>query len=114
MCSARLRIDLGLLAACAALSASACDAPDRAVSPRPTASEPQFAASPTSVLAPSQGFRKAITLEAIRAHQAAFQTIANEHGGLRSALDASHTATVEYARTRMVAAGYNVTVQPFE
>ena len=112
MRSARHSIHIGI-AACVAIPLAACDLPDRAVGPTKQPSRPLLAASPTSLLGPSQGYRKAITPTAIRAHAAAFQAIADANGGTRSSMDATHDASVEYVRSRMVAAGYSVTVQPF-
>lgn len=61
----------------------------------------------------TQGFRKHVTLAGIREHQAALQEIANENGGNRVSGSAGYDASAQYVYDRMVAAGYNVSVQEF-
>lgn len=58
--------------------------------------------------------RDAVTVESVRAHQAAFQGFADANGGTREASSAGYLASVEYVADQMQAAGYNVTVQPFD
>jgi Zn-dependent M28 family amino/carboxypeptidase len=96
------------------LAIAGCEAADRAVSPIEPPRTPQLAVAPMAVLGPTSSYRKAVTVAAIRAHQAAFQAIADQYGGLRSSMNASHDATAEYVRAKLVAAGYSVTVQPFQ
>ena len=62
----------------------------------------------------TQGFRKAVTLEGIREHQAAFQEIADANDGVRLAGTSGYDESAEYVYDLMVAAGYNVTVQEFQ
>jgi Zn-dependent M28 family amino/carboxypeptidase len=73
---------------------------------------------PSQVLADdinvSRGFRKAVTLEGIRAHQQALQTIADANGGTRSSGTPGYLDSVDYVVDRLEAAGYTPTVQPFE
>ncbi|WP_222435335.1 M28 family peptidase [Puniceibacterium confluentis] len=57
--------------------------------------------------------RDAVTVEAVRAHQAAFQGFANANDGTREASSPGYLASVAYVAEQMQAAGYNVTVQPF-
>lgn len=64
-------------------------------------------------MAQTQGYRKAITVAGIRTHQTAFQTIADNNGGVRSSIGASHDATIQYIRGQVAAAGYGASVQPF-
>lgn len=86
-----------------------------------------MAASATSLaLAASAGFvwgavgvnstalREAVTLEGVRAHQGALQTIADDNGGERASGSPGFDASVAYVKSTLQAAGYNVTVQPFE
>jgi Zn-dependent M28 family amino/carboxypeptidase len=91
----------------------ACDAPDSAVGPRGIPNDVQLVA-PQAAIAQTQGYRKAITVEAIRAHQAAFQTIATNNSGIRSSIGASHDATINYIRGQLATSGYDLTVQSFE
>ena len=109
LCSSRALLFTSALAGLA----TACDIQDRAIGPVGVPERPQLEASPTSVLAPSHGYRKAITAAAIRDHQAAFQVIADQYDGIRSSLNASHDATAESVRARMAEAGFNGRVQPF-
>jgi Zn-dependent M28 family amino/carboxypeptidase len=61
----------------------------------------------------TKGFRKAVTVEAIREHQAALQAIANANGGNRLAGTAGYDASAQYVYDQMAAAGYNVRFQEF-
>jgi Zn-dependent M28 family amino/carboxypeptidase len=54
-----------------------------------------------------------VTVEGVRAHQAAFQAIADANGGDRFSGAAGHDKSVEYVVQQLTAAGYNVTVQDF-
>jgi Zn-dependent M28 family amino/carboxypeptidase len=58
--------------------------------------------------------REAVTVDGIRAHQAAFQAIADANGGTREASSPGYDASVDYVKDQALAAGYNVTVQEFE
>lgn len=62
----------------------------------------------------SKGFRKAVTLAGIREHQAAFQSFSDANGGNRVAGSPGFVASRDYVAARMTAAGYNVTLQPFQ
>jgi Zn-dependent M28 family amino/carboxypeptidase len=55
-----------------------------------------------------------VTLEGVRAHQAAFQAIADANNGIRTSGTPGYDASVDYVVDQMTAYGYNVTVQPFE
>ena len=61
----------------------------------------------------SSALREAVTLDGVRAHQAALQTVANNNGGTRVAGTAGHDLSAAYVRDQMLAAGYNVSYQPF-
>lgn len=54
-----------------------------------------------------------VTLEGVRAHQAALQAIADANGGDRFAASQGYVASKDYVVGKLQAAGYNVTVQPF-
>ena len=55
-----------------------------------------------------------VTLDGVREHQAAFQAIAYANGGIRTSGTPGYDASVDYVVDRMTAAGYDVTVQPFQ
>jgi Zn-dependent M28 family amino/carboxypeptidase len=55
-----------------------------------------------------------VTLEGVRAHQAAFQAIADANGGHRFSGSPGYDASVDYAVSVFESSGYSVTVQPFE
>ena len=61
----------------------------------------------------SMKLRKAVTLEGVRAHQAALQAIASANGGNRYSGFAGHDASVAYVVDTLKASGYNPVVQPF-
>ena len=58
--------------------------------------------------------RAAITVDGVRAHQQAFQNIADANGGIRTAGTSGYDASAAYVANQMTAAGYNVTVQAFD
>jgi hypothetical protein len=83
-----------------------------------------FTIAPFSVLAGSESCDKrvnntnnklleCVTLDGVREHQAAFQAIADANGGNRASGTSGYEASVDYVVDRMVAAGYDVTVQVF-
>ncbi|MBI5670136.1 MAG: M20/M25/M40 family metallo-hydrolase [Chloroflexi bacterium] len=55
-----------------------------------------------------------VTLEGVRAHQAAFQAIANANGGERVSGGNGYDASAAYVASRASAAGYIVTQQSFQ
>ena len=55
-----------------------------------------------------------VTLDGVRAHQAALQAIADANGGTRVSGSPGYDASVDYVAGKLVAAGYDVVVQPFE
>lgn len=55
-----------------------------------------------------------VTLEGTLEHLEAFQAIADAHGGTRASGTPGYDASVDYVVDRMEAAGYEVTVQPFD
>ena len=61
----------------------------------------------------SEKLREAVTLEAVRAHQAALQQIADAAGGNRFAGTQGHDASAQYVIDQLTAAGYTPTVQEF-
>lgn len=62
----------------------------------------------------TQGFRKAVTLAGIRAHQAAFQQHSDTNGGNRVAGSPGYEASAEYVTAKLQAAGYTVSSQYFQ
>ncbi len=57
--------------------------------------------------------REAVTVENVRAHQLALQSIADANGGTRVAGTPGYNQSADYVATTLVAAGYNVTIQSF-
>jgi aminopeptidase Y len=55
-----------------------------------------------------------VTVEGVREHQAAFQAIADANNGIRTSGTPGYDQSVAYVRERLTAAGYSVTVQPFQ
>lgn len=55
-----------------------------------------------------------VTLDGVRSHQAALQSIADANNGTRVSGSPGYDASIDYARQVFLNAGYNVTVQPFE
>jgi Zn-dependent M28 family amino/carboxypeptidase len=74
----------------------------------------QSAVADPSVLNQSQGFRRAVTLNGIREHQAALQAIADANGGTRASGTPGYDASADYVADRMTAAGYSVSRQTFD
>ncbi len=62
----------------------------------------------------SAQLREAVTLDAIRAHQAVFQDIADDHGGTRAAGTSGYAASTDYVVALLDEAGYDVTRQMFD
>jgi Zn-dependent M28 family amino/carboxypeptidase len=58
--------------------------------------------------------RKAITVEGMKAHEQALQTIANENGGTRSSGTPGFKESVDYVVSQLEAAGYDPVVQEFD
>lgn len=54
-----------------------------------------------------------VTLDGVRQHQAALQTIADANGGHRAAGTAGYDQSAAYVAETLVAAGYEVRLQPF-
>ena len=55
-----------------------------------------------------------VTLEGVRAHQAAFQAIANANGGNRAAGTPGYDASVDYVIETLEAAGWSVDTHQFD
>ena len=68
------------------------------------------AAPPTDTSA----LREAVTVDAVRAHQAEFQSFADLSDGTREASTLGYQLSADYVAGLMEAAGYEVTRQPFE
>ncbi|HKX95626.1 MAG TPA: M28 family peptidase [Methylibium sp.] len=54
-----------------------------------------------------------VTLQGVRAHQAALQQIADANNGTRAAGTPGYDGSLDYVRARLVAAGYQVSLQGF-
>jgi aminopeptidase Y len=61
-----------------------------------------------------QKLLECVTLEGVREHQAAFQSIADDNGGTRASGSEGYDDSADYVVERMEAAGYNVSVQEFQ
>ena len=61
----------------------------------------------------SEKLRNAVTLEGVRRHQAAFQAIADLHGGNRFAGTGGYDDSAAYVIEQLTAAGYTPTTQEF-
>ncbi len=55
-----------------------------------------------------------VTVDGVREHQAAFQAIADANGGIRTSGTSGYDQSVDYVADKLMEAGYNVTVQPFQ
>lgn len=55
-----------------------------------------------------------VTLDGVREHQAALQSIADGNSGIRSVGTSGYSDSVDYVVQRMTAAGYDVTLQEFD
>jgi Zn-dependent M28 family amino/carboxypeptidase len=62
----------------------------------------------------TEGLRDAVTLDGVRRHQAAFQAIAAANGNTRASSTPGYDQSAAYVAAQMDAAGYDVTVQPFD
>ncbi len=58
--------------------------------------------------------QECVTVEGVREHQAVFQAIADANNGIRASGTSGYDVSKDYVVDRMLAAGYNVTVQPFQ
>ncbi len=58
--------------------------------------------------------QECVTVEGVREHQAALQAIADANNGIRTSGAPGYNASVDYVADKMSAAGYDVTVQPFD
>ncbi len=75
----------------------------------------------TGVPAPAQALdevntkklRNAVTVNGIMAHERVFQRIANQNGGTRASGTPGYAKSAEYVKSRLTAAGYQVTEQEF-
>ena len=72
------------------------------------------AASTPSDLQVTQGLRKAVAADGMFEHLSALQQIADRNGGNRVSGFPAYDESVDYVEGRLTAAGYDVTVQPFE
>ena len=55
-----------------------------------------------------------VTVDGVRAHQAALQAIADANNGIRTSGTPGYDQSVDYVANKLRGAGYQVTVQPFE
>ena len=76
------------------------------LAPLPASAEPSADASET--------LRTALTVEGVRAHQEAFQAVADANGGTRVAGSPGYDASADYVQSELEAAGYDVQRLSFE
>jgi aminopeptidase Y len=62
----------------------------------------------------SELLQQCVTLAGVREHQAALQAIADENGSTRVGGSPGYDASVDYVVNKLTAAGWNVTLQPFQ
>lgn len=62
----------------------------------------------------SQELRESVTVAGVRQHQRALQARADANGGTRLSGTPGYDASVQYVVRRAKAAGYKVTLQPFD
>jgi Zn-dependent M28 family amino/carboxypeptidase len=62
----------------------------------------------------SKPLRDAVTVAGVRAHQAALQAIADANGNTRASGTPGYAASAAYVKNKLEAAGYAVTLQPFD
>jgi Zn-dependent M28 family amino/carboxypeptidase len=108
-----MRTGLPRLRRLAVILAFALAAP--AVVVAPVAAVPPAPA--TCDVRPNDTFKKlleCVTLEGVREHQAALQAIADANNGTRVSGTPGYDQSAEYAAGVFTAAGYDVTVQPFQ
>jgi Zn-dependent M28 family amino/carboxypeptidase len=81
------------------------------------AAQPATAASPACATRNNNTVKnllECVTLDGVRAHQAALQAIADANGGIRTSGTPGYDASVAYVKSKLEAAGYTVTIQPFQ
>ena len=61
-----------------------------------------------------ESLTECVTLEGVRAHQAAFQQHADDNGGTREASSPGYQASVDYVVATLEAVGYSPTIQSFD
>ncbi|HEU0182996.1 MAG TPA: M20/M25/M40 family metallo-hydrolase [Agromyces mariniharenae] len=66
-----------------------------------------------AVVTDTKALRNAVTLDGVKSHLAAFQSIANANGGNRAAGTPGHAASLAYVKQQLEGAGYTTTVQTF-
>ncbi|WP_296665479.1 M28 family peptidase [Demequina sp.] len=67
-----------------------------------------------AVVIDTEDLRAAVTVDGVRAHQSALQSIADNNGGTRQAGTAGHEASVDYMQALLDDAGYATWTQEFE
>jgi Zn-dependent M28 family amino/carboxypeptidase len=66
-----------------------------------------------AVEVPTDALRAAVTLQGVRAHQAALQAIADANNNTRASGTPGYDQSADYVKGKLEAAGYQVTLQPF-
>jgi Zn-dependent M28 family amino/carboxypeptidase len=123
-----VRSDLGVLCAAAGLLLAACGGSgDDAAAPGASGASQQAVVTSELEDAAHRGSRacdrrnnntfakllECVTVDGVRAHQAALQAIADANGGVRAAGTPGYDQSVAYIVGKMAAAGYEITLNPF-
>jgi Zn-dependent M28 family amino/carboxypeptidase len=104
----------GLAAASAALVLAACGGGDPAAPDERATAQASSAACAARVNNTFNKLLECVTLEGVRSHQQALQTIADQNNGIRTSGTPGYNASVAYAEKTFRDAGYEVAVQPFQ
>ncbi len=104
----------GLAAAGAALMLAACGGGDPAAPDGRAAAQAASASCAARVNNTFDKLLECVTLDGVRRHQQALQTIADENNGIRTSGTPGYDASVAYAEKTFRDAGYEVAVQPFQ
>jgi Zn-dependent M28 family amino/carboxypeptidase len=96
------------------LALAACSPPDTTLDPSVELAAGAEAACSARVNNTHAKLLECVTLDGVRAHQAAFQAIAAAHGDTRVSGTPGYDASVAYVVETLEEVGYRVTVQPFE
>jgi Zn-dependent M28 family amino/carboxypeptidase len=104
---------LSALALVTALFVASCGGGDGAGDVRETALGADDASCDTRNNNTHEKLQQCVTLQGVRAHQAALQAIADANGGIRAAGTPGYDESVAYIVAKITAAGYNVTLNAF-
>ena len=113
-CCPNKKIWRGLAAAGVAAVVAACGGGDPAAPDERAAAQASSASCGSRVNNTFDKLLECVTLDGVRRHQQALQTIADQNNGIRTSGTPGYTASVAYAEKTFRDAGYEVAVQPFQ